>query len=123
MRDSRLGLAMASVAAGALFLPALAGASPSTPPRVREAGPTASLSSATAPAASTPSRLRRCAYPPNRAVLSIRVGDNIHRRRARVTFRGRLHRGTCGLQGERVVLVNARTGRVAGSDFTGRNGR
>jgi hypothetical protein len=117
MRNMRLGVGIASVAAATLFVPAFAGASPSASrvdPRQQ-----AVSSATTAAAASAATRRPKCAYPPRPAVLSI--GARISRDSTRVSFGGRLSRGKCGVQGAGIRLIKVHSG-VVGSDTTDRNG-
>ena len=119
MRNIRLGVGIASVAAATVFVPAFAGASPSAPPVDPRHLAVTSAAATTASAASAAKKRPTCAYPPHRASLSI--GARVSRHSTRVSFGGRLSRGKCGVQGARISLIKVHSG-VVGSDTTDRNG-
>lgn len=120
MSRTRLGVGIAGVAVATLFVPALASATPSPSP-VRESNSTvSSVASSTVPAASDSRKRPKCSYPPHRAELSISPGDKTYRHPTRVAFSGQLHRGKCGVKGERVKLYAGT--RKVGTDTTDRSG-
>ena len=120
MRNIRLGVGIASVAAATLFVPAFAGASPAARSPANPRNPAVTSAAATtAAAARAATRRPTCAYPPHRAMLSI--GARVSRHSTRVSFGGRLSRGKCGVQGARISLIKVHS-RVVGRDTTDRNG-
>ena len=123
MRNARLGVGIAGVAAATLFVPALVGASSSAPLRVNASTPTVLAAATSAPATSATGMLPTSSYPPHRPVLTIRPGNRTYQHPTRVTFGGRLFHGTNGRMGVTVQLINAATGDVVGRDTTDRTGR